>query len=207
VNVIDDLRVGEPSGPSELSVVVINLMKGPVYRDTHEKPWALLQGLRSQVSDYVSVLGLQVMVDESEGYAYLRSRPVDEDSDEFPRLVARRSLSFHVSVLLALLRKRLAEFDASSSETRLVVTREQIVEILRLYLPESTNEARLVDNIDANINRVVEMGFLRRLSGQDNLFEVRRILKAYIDGQWLSDFDDRLDEYVAELGAAGSDIS
>jgi Domain of unknown function (DUF4194) len=202
---VNDLRAGEPSSPSDLSVVVINLMKGPVYRDTHEKPWALLLGLRPQVSDYVSVLGLQVMVDESEGYAYLRSRPVDEDGDDFPRLVARRSLSFHVSVLLALLRKRLAEFDARSSETRLMVTRDQIVEMLRLYLPESTNEARLVDNIDTNINRVVEMGFLRRLSGQDNLFEVRRILKAYVDGQWLSDFDTRLDEYLVELGASRSD--
>ena len=26
--------------PSDLSVVVINLMKGPLYRDTHERPWA-----------------------------------------------------------------------------------------------------------------------------------------------------------------------
>ena len=72
--------MAEPLGPSDLSVVVINLMKGPVYRDTHEKPWALLLELRSQVSDYVSVLGLQVVVDESEGYAYLRSLPVDDGS-------------------------------------------------------------------------------------------------------------------------------
>ena len=202
---MNEVRVTEPPRPSELSIVVINLMKGPVYRDSHEKPWALLLDLRSQVSDYVSVLGLQVVVDESEGYAYLRSRPVDDNGVEFPRLIARRPLSFHVSVLLALLRKRLAELDASSSETRLMLTREQIVEMLRLYLPESTNDARLVDNIDANINRVVEMGFLRRPRGQEDLFEVRRILKAYVDGQWLADFDARLDEYLVELGASGSE--
>ena len=201
---IDDVHVTASPGPSDLSVVVIHLMKGPVYRDTHEKPWALLLDLRNQVSDYVSVLGLQVVVDESEGYAYLRSFPVD-DGIELPRLVARRPLSFHTSVLLALLRKRLAEFDASSSETRLMLTREQIVEMLRLYLPPSTNEARLVDSIDANINRVVEMGFLRRPRGQEDLFEVRRILKAYVDGQWLADFDARLDEYVDELAVSGSE--
>ena len=68
-------------------------------------------------------------------------------------------------MLLALLRKRLAEFDATSSDTRLVLSRDQIVEMLRLYLPPSTNEARLVDNIDTHINRVVEMGFLRKLRG------------------------------------------
>jgi hypothetical protein len=189
---------------SELSVAVINLMKGPIYQDAHERAWALLLAHRSEVADFVAVLGLQVHVDEAEGYAYLRSRRGDEDAEEIPRLVARRSLSFQVSMLLALLRKRLAEFDASSSDTRLVLSRDQIVEMLRLYLPESTNEARLVDNIERNINRVVEMGFLRRLGGQDQVYEVRRIIKAFVDGQWLSEFDTRLEEYVAQLGRDGA---
>lgn len=198
-----DIADPSPLGPSDLSVVVIHLCKGPVYRDTHEKAWPLLLNLHSQVSDYVAVLGLQVVVDESEGYAYLRSRPDDDDTAETPRLVARRSLPFHVSILLALLRKRLAEFDASSSDARLVLSREQILEMLRLFMPDSSNEARLVDNIDTYIKRVVDMGFLKRLRGDQDLFEVRRILKAYVDGQWLSDFDARLDEYLGELTRAG----
>ena len=192
-----------PLGPSDLSVVVIHLCKGPLYRDTHEKAWSLLLNLYSQVSDYVAVLGLQVVVDESEGYAYLHSRPAGDDTTEIPRLVARRSLPFHVSILLALLRKRLAEFDASSPDTRLVLSREQILEMLRLFMPDSSNEARLVDNIDTHIKRVVDMGFLKRLRGDQDLFEVRRILKAFVDGQWLSDFDARLDQYLGELTTAG----
>lgn len=184
--------------PSDLSLVLIQLMKGPLYRDTHEKLWGLLLGVRHQVSDYVTVLGLNAVIDEAEGYAYLRSRPIDDDA-EFPRLVARRALSFHVSVLLALLRKRLAEFDASSAETRLILSRSQMVEMLRLFMPDSTNDARLVDTIDAHINKVTELGFLRRLRDEQDLFEVRRILKAYVDGQWLSQFDARLDEYLTEL--------
>jgi hypothetical protein len=191
------------SAGSELSVAVVNLLKGPVYRDTHERPWALLLAHHSQVADYVAVLGLQIHVDEAEGYAYLRTRPGDDETDDIPRLVARRPLSFPVSMLLALLRKRLAEFDASSADTRLVLSRDQIVEMLRLYLPESTNDVRLVDNIESHINRVVEMGFLRKLRGQDDLHEVRRIIKAYIDGQWLSDFDARIEDYVAELRSRG----
>ncbi len=187
----------------ELSVAVVNLLKGPIYRDTHERPWALLLAHRSEVADYVALLGLQVNVDEAEGYAYLRSRPSDDEAGDIPRLVARRPLSFPVSMLLALLRKRLAEFDASSSDTRLVLSRDQIVEMLRLYLPESTNEARLVDNIETHINRVVEMSFLRKLRGQDDLYEVRRIIKAYVDGQWLSDFDAQLEAYVDELDHQG----
>jgi Domain of unknown function (DUF4194) len=198
----------EATAPSELSIVVVNLCKGPIYRDTHERAWALLLAMRSQVADYVSVLGLQVVVDEAEGYAYLRSDPSDDAADEgeaVPRLIARRKLPFHVSLLLALLRKRLAEFDASSAETRLVLSRDQMVEMMRLFLPESTNDALLVDTIGRHVNRVEELGFLRRLRGRDDLFEVRRIIKAYVDGQWLSSFDASLDEYLAGLREVGGE--
>lgn len=186
-------------GPSELSAVLIQLFKGPLYRDTHERLWTPLLKLRAGVSDYVAALGLQVDVDESEGYAFLRSRPTEDDED-FPRLVARRSLPFHVSLLLALLRKRLAEFDASSADSRLVVSRDQLHEMLRLFLAESSNDARTSDVIDAHINKVVELGFLRRLRGDTEQFEVRRILKAFVDGQWLAGLDHSLDEYLERLG-------
>lgn len=104
------------------------------------------------------------------------------------------------------MRKRLAEFDATSAETRLVLSRDQIVEMLRVFVPESTNDARLVDQIDVHLNKVVGLGFLRRLRGEPNLFEVRRILKAYVDGQWLADFDIQLDHYLHELAGTGDDL-
>jgi hypothetical protein len=184
----------------DLRTVVTHLMKGVVYQDTHERVWHQLLPLQARLRDYVSVMGLTLHVDEAEGYAFLRSRPIsDEDTDDVPRLIPRRSLSFHVSLLLALLRKKLAEFDASGGDTKLVLSREQIVEMLRTFMPESSNEARLIDHIDTHLNKAVELGFLRRTKGQDTAFEVRRILKAFVDGQWLSEFDQRLAEYAAQL--------
>lgn len=184
----------------DLSTPVIQLMKGAVYRDTHDKAWQQLLQLQPQVRDYVEVLGLQVVIDEAEGYAFLRQRPVDEDdSNQIPRLVPRRSLSFHVSLLLALLRKKLAEFDAQSGDTRLMLTRAQIAEMLRVFLPATSNEARLLDQIDTHINKAVDLGFLRAAKSAEPVFEVRRILKAFVDGQWLADFDAKLAEYAAAL--------
>jgi Domain of unknown function (DUF4194) len=203
---------GTPSpGPAEpdLPLVVTSLLKGVVYRDTNDRVWRQLLTLQAQVRDYVAVIGLTVVIDESEGYAFLRSRPDDPDADPDhpapPRLIARRSLSFHVSLLLALLRKKLAEFDAGTSDTRLMLTRDQIVEMVRLFLPATSNEARLVDQIDAYIAKAVDLGFLRQVRGQDALYEVRRILKAFVDGQWLADFDQRLAEYAAQLDGSGPD--
>jgi hypothetical protein len=182
----------------DLSQAVTQLMKGVVYRDTHEKAWRHLLALQSQVKDYVAVLGLLVVIDEAEGYAFLRQRPAD-DPDEvnpLPRLIPRRSLSFHVSLLLALLRKKLAEFDAHSGDSRLMLSREQITEMIRVFLPPTSNEARLTDQIDAHINKAVEYGFLRQAKNAEQIYEVRRILKAFVDGQWLADLDEKLAEYA-----------
>lgn len=184
----------------DLPLAVTQLMKGVVYRDTHERAWHSLLELQPQARDYVDVLGLQVVVDEAEGYAFLRQRPADpEDTGPLPRLVPRRALSFHVSLLLALLRKKLAEFDAQSGETRLMLTQEQITEMVRVFLPATSNEARLTDQIDAHINKAAELGFLRPVKGSERVYEVRRILKAFVDGQWLADFDARLADYAALL--------
>ncbi len=185
----------------ELSMVVIPLLKGVVYQEIHSAIWHDLLRLQGAVRDYVAVLGLELMIDEAEGYAFLRSFIHDDDaqSPRIPRLISRRPLSFPVSLLLALLRKRLAEADALGGDTRLVLSREQIVEMMRLFSPDASNEAKLTDKVDAHIKRVTDMGFLRRLKAEQGHagehYEVRRILRAFVDAQWLQDFDARLAAY------------
>lgn len=181
-----------------LSLPLIALFKGVVYADQGHDNWQSLLDRQAAIADYVAVLGLELIVDEAEGYAFLRQRPGDEDAEiELPRLMARRQLSYPVSLLLALLRKKLAEHDAGGGDTRLVLSRAEIADLVRLFLPDSANEARLIDRVGMDINKAVEMGFLRKLRGQDDQYEVRRILKAYVDAQWLSEFDARLSQYAA----------
>ncbi|MFJ4294287.1 DUF4194 domain-containing protein [Cupriavidus sp. NPDC089707] len=197
-----------------LSGLVVPLLKGVLYRDADAAAWHALLNLQPTVRDYVAVLGLELVLDEAEGYAFLRSQP-DSDDDSAgrpPRLIARRQLSFPVSLTLALLRKKLAEFDATGGDTRLVLTLDEITELLRVFLPAGTNEAKLIDQIELHVNKIVELGFLRRLktdsgarAGNQAGFEVRRILKAFIDAQWLSEFDARLAAYQIQLsGQAGA---
>jgi hypothetical protein len=192
---------------NQLSVVLVTLMKGVTYRDADPTLWQALMALQGRVHEYVSVIGLELIFDEAEGYAFLRQRPAVEDSAgnatdiAMPRLVPRRQLGFGVSLLLALLRKTLTESDVKSGDTRLVMSREEIVDLMRLFMPDSTNEARAADRLDTHIARVVELGFLRHLQGGADQFEVRRILKAFVDAQWLSTLDQRLAEYRAHAVA------
>ncbi len=134
----------------------------------------------------------------------MRQRPPAEGEPELPRLVPRRPLGYGVCLVLVLLRKKLAESDAKTGETRLMVSRDDILELTRVFLPDTANEARQLDRVDAHINKIVEMGFLRRLRGREDQFEVRRILKAFVDAQWLGELESRLDQY-REHGSAADD--
>lgn len=188
-----------------LGPVLVALFQGVLYRDAAEAQWQGLLDLQARARDYCGTIGLELVLDEAEGYAYLRQRPVVADAPEMPRLVQRRALSFPVSLILVLLRKKLAEFDATGGDTRLVVGRDAIVDQLRLFLPDTANEARLLDRMDTHLAKVVELGFLRRLRGQEGQYEVRRILKAFVDAQWLADFAQRLDAYAAHAAGAGEE--
>jgi len=187
------------------SRVLIALMKGVVYHDADADIWQALLGLQARVRDYLAVLGLELLLDEAEGYAWLRTSPAPEEGEALPRLVVKRPLSFPVSLLLAQLRKKLAEFDASGEDTRLILSRDEVVDMVRVFLPAGVNEARIVDQIDTHLNKIIELGFLRRMRGQTHLFEVRRILKVFVDAQWLSEFDQRLATYrINVLGGSNT---
>jgi hypothetical protein len=192
---------------AELSTLLIHLLKGVLYREDDERLWAALLALQAQVRDHAAVLDLELVLDEAEGHAFLKSRPEPAEDDpvpRLPRLVARRPLSFPVSLLLALLRKKLLEVDASGGDTRLVLSRDEIVDLVRVFLPDGPNEARLVDQIDNTIKKGEDLGFLRKLkvvggTATPSGYEVRRILKAFVDAQWLAEFDARLSAYQSQL--------
>lgn len=182
-----------------IASAIIRLMNGVVYRETQEEVWQVLEHHRAPVHDHFAKIGVAVIVDDAEGYAFLKTREPAEGEEPLPRLVQRRALTYNLSLLLLLLRKRLAEFEAGGGEGKLVLEREHIVEMLRVFLPATTNEARVIDQVDRTIGQARSLGFLTQLPGSNGhpgAWEVRRIIKAYVDAETMSDFATRLDTYA-----------
>ncbi|WP_295999070.1 DUF4194 domain-containing protein [Rugamonas sp.] len=194
-----------PPNDNRYGQLLIALMQGVLYREQDTALWQALFELQARVKDHFRLIGLDLLLDEAEGYAYLRQRAPADGETALPRLIPRRQLSYPVSLILVLLRKKMTEFDNSGGETRLVLSREQIVEQVRLFLPDTANEARLLDRMETHLNKVVELGFLHRMRGQEHQFEVRRILKAFVDAQWLSDFQQRLADYGSHAAMLAGD--
>lgn len=176
---------------SPLPAVLINLLKAVIYRDQMPELWRDLLHFQGAARDHLRLLAMDLVIDEAEGYAFLRQIETDAaDTDSaIPRLIARRPLSYPVSLLLVLLRKRLAQHDAAGGVTRLVLSREQMADMMRTFLPSSTNEAKIMDQIERHIAKAQEFGFLRRLKEDEEVYEVRRILRAFVNADWLAELE------------------
>jgi hypothetical protein len=177
-------------------VAITTLLKGVFYKSENEKAWAeLSENSFAVIKDYFEVIGLEVSLDETDGYAYLKSIEYEDEKDAPPKLVQKRELTYKVSLLCVLLRKEIVEFDMQSENTRVIIEKEDIQKELLLYLPQNFNEVKVYKEIDATIKKVEELGFLKKLTNQENAYEIKRSLKSFVDASWLKDFDEKLQAY------------
>jgi uncharacterized protein DUF4194 len=195
------VNVTETTAHDALPTVLVSLLKSVVYCEQSPLVWRDMLRLQGAVRDYLKLLSLEVIIDEIEGYAYVRQRMHDDTEAEpdTPKLIPKWPLSYPVSLLLVLLRKRLALHDAQGGATRLVLTGEQIVEMMRTFLPTAPNEAKHVDQIERHIARIEELGFLKRLKSDEAVYEVRRILRAFVNADRLAEFETLYREHADRL--------
>lgn len=181
-------------------VSITLLLKGLFYKSDNEKAWAeLVERSYGAIKDYFEVIGLGVIVDESEGYAYLQNIEYEDDEIAPPKLIRNRELSYKVSLLCVLLRKRMVDFDMQSDNSKAITSLQDIKDMVLLFMDAKTNEVKMSKDIESSVKKVQELGFLRPIKNQDGLFEIKRSIKAFVDAQWLDEFSKRLNEYKEDL--------
>jgi hypothetical protein len=177
-------------------IATILLLKGLFYRQDNEKAFfELVNSSYGAISEYFSNIGLEVRVDENDGYAYLLNKTFEDDQDSLPKLITQRELNYKTSLLCVLLRKKIADFDMQSDNERAIISKEDIVSSLLLFLDIKFNEVKLLKEIDSTIKKVEEIGFLKRVKTDDELYEIKSSIKSFVDAFWLDEFDKRLKKY------------
>ncbi len=191
-------------GYYEAGTIAAYLLKGVIYRQDDAALWNSLVEQYGKIQELVNKLGVKLVTDDNEGYAYLRSLSEEEMPDirHFPpRLMSRRQLSFNVSFLLLLLRHKLIDFDnEANGEMRLVLTFTELTDLISTYYRQKTDEVKFMHQLELTINKVVELGFLNPLQDKkskdgEREYEVMRILKAYFNAEKISSLNEKLLEY------------
>jgi len=178
--------------------LVLKLLQGVVYYD--DRHWEVLLSYATPLRQHFAAIGLEMHLDEAEGYAYL-TQPDDEEADaDLPRLVRRIPLTYDATLLCVLLRESLQQFDAHSpDESRHVLSRTQLHEMMQLFFAEQADMTRLERQVDSAIRQVERIGFLKKLNSEEEaLYEVRRIIKAKVSAERLVEIREQLQQHAQE---------
>lgn len=179
------------------SNILVALLKGVVYSH-NERLWdeLLKPENEADIKKYFADIYLEVVIDKSEGFAYLKQRMSDDEEEEYPRLIEKRKLNFHISLLCLMLRKQLIEKDSEGEKA--VLTKEEILNMVKPFYRQSSNEAGQDKQVEAAINKVIEKGFLRKMKTEDKQYEINRIIKAFVNAEAVKDSLEKLRLYTGE---------
>ena len=138
------------------------LLHGPLF-DDEEEQWQKLAMYPKEMMAWFEQVGLELIIDQRDGYAYLRQLVLD-DKGNTVGLIPRRPLSYEVTLLCVILRKMLDEFELNDTSHRnLYITRNLLRTELETFFKEKANRMKLIKELNRYIEEVVELGYLKRM--------------------------------------------
>lgn len=183
--------------------LAIRLLKGVIYEE-ESRYWADLVKIHElPLRRHFAQIGLDLIVNRQEGFAYLRQRAAEEtEAAALPRLMVRRSLTIDQSILCVLLRESLEDHTVSESASREpILTLRDMRDLVELFFKERATQQRFLRDVRKTVDDVRRMGFLEMLGNSDSYahedevkYRVKRILKAFIGA-------DELLQLTRQLGS------
>ena len=183
-------------GIKPYSKAVVKLLKGVV--ENNDTVWSDILTYQTEIQDYISLMGLELILKKDEGFAFIKQRT--NDDAKTVNLVSRRQYGFELSVMLVVLRQMLEDFDSNptlSQATDKYVKAFEIKEETEMFLPSTYNKAKFEKELDNNIERIVDFGFLVAPKSNDGetRYKIHRIITEKITLDDLLDFMKQLNDY------------
>lgn len=181
------------------SKAIVKLLKSPIERTS--SVWDDVINYQIEIQEYISQIGLELIVKKDEGFAFVRQ--LEDSEGNTLGLVTRRQIGFETSIVLVVLRQSLEEFDSNPTQlaTEKFITDSEIRDELELFLQDGYNKLKFKKELDKYIRSVVELGYLKEISKKENdtKYQIHRIIKEKITLDILQDFKTKLQEYVESV--------
>lgn len=183
------------------AAAIIKLLQGPVYADD-KNSWRELTQWPSAIKEYFGKIGMELIINEQDGFARVMQPEIDEhDDNPLPRLMKKQTLNYEATLLAVILREGLEEFDVKSDGNKFYLTQKEIKERIELFYKEQSNKSKLWKDLSKPITSLLNIGILK-LNREDaankdnNKYEVKRIIKAFISNDKLEEIKNKLNNYV-----------
>ena len=182
------------------SKAIILLLKKTVEKGS--PVWEDIVNYQIEIQDYLSVIGLELILKKNEGFAFVKQIVFDDDSTL--NLVSRRQLGFETSIVVIVLRQLLEDDDNNPTETQSldkIITNNELKDEIRLFLPESYNKVKFERELDSYIQKVVDLGFLKEVKRNNDevRYRIHRIIKEKVTLDDLDTFKKKLEDYAGNV--------
>nr|WP_246848996.1 DUF4194 domain-containing protein [Aquimarina sp. U1-2] len=189
------------SNLKEYSLAIVRLLKGTVNSD--DKVWDDVLLYRKPIQEYVNVIGLELIIKENDGYAFLKQFPIDDD-DNTIGLVSRKQVGFETSVLLVVLRQILEDFETNPLDftgSEKFIDNEELINQIELFLPEKYDKVGYLKKLEDYIKRIEKLGYIKRVDSDDlnTRYRIHKIIKEKVNIDALEEFKKKLNEYVESI--------
>ena len=179
--------------------VLITLLKGPV-EYLEKGAWEQLLQYQVELTRFLQQLGLVLVLEKDDGYAYLEQQRLDEE-DNVVGWVRRIQLGYEESILLVLLRDMMAEFEVGEAGAReLIKKRREIKEYAELFFKENPSRVKFIRDLDRLIDKVEELDFIEKVENaepaDEQKFRIKKIIKSRVDHEILENFKQQLTEHA-----------
>ena len=179
--------------------VLIKLLKGPV-EYLEKSAWDQLLQYQVELTRFLQQLGLVLVLEKDDGYAYLEQQRLDEE-ENVVGWVRRIQLGYEESILLVLLRDMMAEFEVGEAGAReLIKKRREIKEYAELFFKENPSRVKFIRDLDRLIDKVEELDFIEKVENtepaDEQKFRIKKIIKARVDHEILENFKQQLTEHA-----------
>ncbi|MCA9193370.1 MAG: DUF4194 domain-containing protein [Planctomycetales bacterium] len=197
------------NSPTAWGGVAVKLLQGVVYNDDNAEHWSLLLRHCSALTQYFGVIGVQLIVDENDGMAYLLQDETDDEtsfqSESFPKLFRRTPLSYEQTLLLVLLRDELRAFEEQDLQNdRCVILQSELLSLWQNFVAPENDEVKLNRILTGHLRKLEELKFVRMHEASPASWEVRRIIKARLP---LAELERLLSSLTAEAKRRNNDAS
>ncbi|HAH43791.1 DUF4194 domain-containing protein [Gimesia sp.] len=185
----------------ERGIVAVHLLQGVIYEE-QEEIWSLLLSNESDLNDYFCEIGLSLVIDRTEGMAYLRQFSEDERTggyERLPRLFRKAPLTYKVTLLCVLLREEYRKFEEEDLDNeRCVVEIDSLLELWKPCFPAESDEFTLRKQLVASFKQLENLKFVSGIKDEPDSWEVRKLLKARIPIEELERLRDQLTAFETE---------
>ena len=194
-------------------IAAVKLLQGVLYSDENKSEWSLLIRSRDDLQKYFARIGLILVVNEPEGYAFLRQIEEDDGDVKYqslPRLFHRSRLSYEATMICILLRKRLHDFDERLSnldDERCAIDSDELYDDWTKMIPYMPDAKKSKERFDKALSSLAKLQFVKQLGKSSERWEIRRIIKARLPLEILENLLRQLQEYYQSLSESTTEIN